>query len=377
MNTENLSVQQIRQLIDDTNPEGYEEIIPKLESDARSGVRKLASTLKNRLEKNKKETDRLSRMKSTELSLYAEGFKYVAGVDEAGRGPLCGPVVSAVVIMPEDSMIPFVNDSKKLTEKKREELYERITAEAVCWAVGIEDHHVIDEINILQATRKSVVSAIGSMDIKPDMLLTDDLHIDYPVRQKAFVKGDANIYCIAAASIIAKVTRDRMMYEYDRQYPEYGFASNKGYGTEEHINAIRKYGPTPIHRLTFIKNFMPHEDASENRVRLDANEMCCSYLRNKGYEVLETRYVRETSKIDVIAKKDGIVSFVKIFITDSPEEGDEDRCVKECEESGIRKTADRYTFDKGIFDDISCDIMLILHSESTGKNYIKHIKNAY
>lgn len=205
-----------------------------------------------------KEIERLNVLKEFENKLYSEGLKYIAGIDEAGRGPLAGPVVVGIAIMKPDSFIEGVNDSKKISEKKRELLYEQITNEAIDWSVGIVDQNEIDEINILNATKKALHMAITNLKIKPDRILVDALeHIDTcGIPYTSIIKGDAKVYSISAASIIAKVTRDRMMKEYDEIYPEYGFAGHKGYGTAKHIQAIKTYGPCPLHRKTFIENFI-------------------------------------------------------------------------------------------------------------------------
>ena len=205
-----------------------------------------------------KEIERLNVLKEFENKLQSEGLKYIAGIDEAGRGPLAGPVVVGIAIMKPDSFIEGVNDSKKISEKKRELLYEQITNEAIDWSVGIVDQNEIDEINILNATKKALHMAITNLKIKPDRILVDALeHIDTcGIPYTSIIKGDAKVYSISAASIIAKVTRDRMMKEYDEIYPEYGFAGHKGYGTAKHIQAIKAYGPCPLHRKTFIKNFI-------------------------------------------------------------------------------------------------------------------------
>jgi len=205
-----------------------------------------------------KEIERLNVLKEFETNLYKTGLQYIAGIDEAGRGPLAGPVVVGIAIMKPDSFIEGVNDSKKISEKKREKLYDQITEEAIDWSVGIVDQNEIDEINILNATKKALHMAISNLKVKPDRILVDALeHIDTcGVPYTSIIKGDAKVYSISAASIIAKVTRDRMMQEYDEIYPEYGFAGHKGYGTAKHIQAIKEYGPCPIHRKSFIKNFV-------------------------------------------------------------------------------------------------------------------------
>lgn len=205
-----------------------------------------------------KELERLTNLKSMEKELYNKGFEYICGIDEAGRGPLAGPVVVAGVIMPKDSMIEGVNDSKKVSEKKREKLYDVILEEALSYSVAIIGQDVIDEINILNATKQGVTKVVEELDVKPNLILVDALtHINTKgIPYDSIIKGDAKCYNIAAASIIAKVTRDRIMREWDEIYPQYGFINHKGYGTAKHIEAIKEHGPCPIHRKTFIKNFV-------------------------------------------------------------------------------------------------------------------------
>ena len=205
-----------------------------------------------------KEIERLTNLKLIEKEWYEKGNKNICGIDEAGRGPLAGPVVVAGFIMPENSMIEGVNDSKKVSEKKREKLYDLIIDEAISYSVAIIGQDVIDEINILNATKKGLTTVVEELDVKPDLILVDALtHIDTKgIPYQSIVKGDAKCYSIAAASIIAKVTRDRIMREWDRIYPQYGFVAHKGYGTAKHIEAIKEYGLCPIHRKSFTKNFI-------------------------------------------------------------------------------------------------------------------------
>lgn len=186
-----------------------------------------------------------------------EDLGYLCGIDEVGRGPLAGPVVAGAVILPKDSQILYLNDSKKLTAAKREELYDVIMKEAVAVGIGMADPERIDEINILQATYEAMRQAVSKLSVVPQLLLNDAVTIpEVVIPQVPIIKGDAKSVSIAAASIVAKVTRDRMMEDYDKIYPEYGFASNKGYGAQVHIDALKKYGPCPIHRRTFITHFV-------------------------------------------------------------------------------------------------------------------------
>lgn len=204
-----------------------------------------------------KELERLTKIKEIEKDLYSKGFKNICGIDEAGRGPLAGPVVVAGVIMPKDSMIEGINDSKKVTEKRREKLYDVIKEEAISYSIAVIDHHVIDDINILNATKQGVTEVVDGLDVKPDLIIVDALtHINTRgIPYEPIIKGDAKCYNIAAASILAKVTRDRIMRQWDEIYPQYGFSSHKGYGTAKHIAAIKEYGLCTIHRLTFTKHF--------------------------------------------------------------------------------------------------------------------------
>ena len=206
-------------------------------------------------EKLEKELLRLEGMLEDEKKYQAAAF--VCGVDEAGRGPLAGPVVAGAVILPKDLKILYLNDSKKLTEKRREELYLEIQEKAFSWNVGIVGPDVIDQINILQATYEAMRQAVGGLSVKPDVLLNDAVVIPgLSMHQEKIIHGDAKSLSIAAASVMAKVTRDHMMMEYDKLFPEYGFGKNKGYGTAVHIQALREYGPCPIHRRTFIGKFV-------------------------------------------------------------------------------------------------------------------------
>ena len=208
-----------------------------------------------KLEKLRLEKERMYEMFSFEREY--GNHQAICGIDEVGRGPFAGPVVAAAVILPKDCDILYLNDSKKLSEKKRELLYDEIYEKAVAIGIGMSSEEVIDEINILQATYEAMRQAVSKLSVVPQLLLNDAVTIpEVVIPQVPIIKGDAKSVSIAAASIVAKVTRDRMMEDYDKIYPEYGFASNKGYGAQVHIDALKKYGPCPIHRRTFITHFV-------------------------------------------------------------------------------------------------------------------------
>ena len=233
----------------------YPALYEMYKEDTRSGVKKLIEQCHKKeaaLEAEKQRTEKLK-----EYEHKYEHLGYLCGIDEVGRGPLAGPVVACAVILPKDSQILYLNDSKKLSASKREELYDVIMREAVSVGIGMRSPERIDEINILQATYEAMREAVSKLDVMPQVRLNDAVTItQITIPQVPIIKGDAKSVSIAAASIIAKVTRDRLMEEYDKVFPEYGFASNKGYGAAVHIEALKKYGPTPIHRKTFITHFI-------------------------------------------------------------------------------------------------------------------------
>ncbi len=245
----------IKILFENADEEGIKSLIEEYSSSDKSGIINLVNKYSNKLKKLEAERERVENMLEYEKA--NSSYSYICGIDEAGRGPLAGPVVAAAVILPKDARILYVNDSKKLSEEKREELYDIIMKEALSVGVGIVSPETIDDINILQATYQAMREAVSQLNPVPDLLLNDAVTIPgLSQKQIPIIKGDAKSLSIAAASIIAKVTRDRLMYEYDKLYPEYGFAGHKGYGSKQHTDAIREHGPCPIHRNTFIKNFI-------------------------------------------------------------------------------------------------------------------------
>ena len=231
------------------------ELIHTYEKDGRQGVQRLVMQSRRRLEKLEAEKRRIYELRAFERKY--KDAAYICGIDEAGRGPLVGPVVAGAVVLPKDCEILYINDSKKLTEKKREELYEVIMEQALAAGIGMASAQRIDEINILQATYEAMREAVHNLGITPDILLNDAVTIpQLDIPQEPIVKGDARSISIGAASIIAKVTRDRLMVQFDQAYPGYGFAAHKGYGTKAHIAALRRLGPCEIHRKTFITKFV-------------------------------------------------------------------------------------------------------------------------
>ena len=250
----NKKIAEIRKELEQAQKEERSRLLEQYASDTRAGVKSL-------LEKYRKQEEKLSaerkRMAMREFERQYAHCTYICGIDEAGRGPLAGPVAAAAVILPKDCEILYLNDSKKLSPKRREALYDEILEKAVAAGIGLVEASRIDEINILQATFEAMRLAVGKLGIVPEVLLNDAVTIpELDLEQVPIIKGDARSVSIAAASILAKVTRDRLMTEYDNMYPQYGFAVHKGYGTAAHIEALKTYGPCPVHRNTFIKGIV-------------------------------------------------------------------------------------------------------------------------
>ena len=234
-------------MIDELDHPLFEELI----LDGRAGVQAAIRKRKRELQKQVDEDLRLEKMLAYEKELYAQGIDLIAGVDEVGRGPLAGPVVAAAVILPKACKIPGLNDSKKIPKSKHKAIYEAVLQNAIAIGIGVKDNHVIDQVNIYEATKLAMMEAIGQLEPQPQHLLIDAMKLDLPISQTSIIKGDANSLSIAAASIVAKVTRDQMMEEFDREYPGYDFAQNAGYGTANHLAGLYQLGVTPIHRRSF------------------------------------------------------------------------------------------------------------------------------
>ena len=234
-------------MIDELDHPLFEELI----YDARAGVQSAINKRKRELQKQVEEDLRLEKMLAYEKELYAQGVQLIAGVDEVGRGPLAGPVVAAAVILPNNCKIPGLNDSKKIPKSKHQAIYQAVLDQAISVGIGVKDNHVIDQVNIYEATKLAMLEAIHELDPQPQHLLIDAMKLDLPISQASIIKGDANSLSIAAASIVAKVTRDQMMATYDQEYPGYDFAQNAGYGTTKHLEGLEKQGVSPIHRRSF------------------------------------------------------------------------------------------------------------------------------
>ena len=248
------SITEIKAEFSNADVNAVKQVIEKYAEDDREGVKKLILSAEKRIAAYQKELDRMEHM--FEYDRQHADCKYICGIDEVGRGPLAGPVVAAAVILPKDCDILYLNDSKQLSEKKREELCDEIIEKAVAYGIGMADEKLIDQINILNADYEAMRIAIRKLTVQPDLLLNDAVKIpEVEIPQVSIIKGDAKSASIAAASIIAKVTRDRLMVSYDEIYPGYGFTKNKGYGSKEHIEALKTLGPCEIHRRSFITHF--------------------------------------------------------------------------------------------------------------------------
>lgn len=250
------SIKEIKLLFEQSEKEQWNALFSHYAADERAGVQKLVCQYRKKLQAHEKEQQRLEKMLEFERK-YGDAFTCICGIDEAGRGPFAGPVVAGAVVLPVGLKIEGLNDSKQVSARRREELYDEIKEKAVSYGIGMSSPARIDEINILQATYEAMQHAVEDLSVVPDLLLNDAVTIpQIPIKQVGIVKGDARSLSIAAASIMAKVTRDRLMVEYAELYPEYGFEKNKGYGSLEHREALQKYGPCPIHRHTFIHNYV-------------------------------------------------------------------------------------------------------------------------
>lgn len=309
-----------------------------------------------------------------ERILWAQGCKLVAGIDEAGRGPLAGPVVAACVILDPQNIPEGVDDSKKLSEKKREELFDVIMQKALSVSVGIVDHTEIDRINILNATLEAMNTALDNAELEPDFVIVDGNKTPRQADNiRAIVKGDAKSATIACASIIAKVTRDRMMYALHEKYPEYGFDKHKGYGTAEHIDAILTHGMSDVHRRSFCTKLRRREASGTNmRSRGDsAEELAVGYVTSLGYSILERNYSCKCGEIDIIALDKGTTVFIEVKGSKNERFGTAQSHVTSSKIKKLRKSIEYYMLVNNITGKIRCDVAAINNGEVT------YIKNAF
>ena len=311
-----MSISDIKEKFNSVKSEDLPSIIREFEDDSRKGVINLRDTGIRRYNRFLAEKQRLFELTFFEREGYKNGAKFIGGIDEVGRGPLAGPVVSAVVILREGTIIEGIDDSKKLSPKKRDELYDEIIKTAVDYSIGLVSHEEIDEINILQATYKAMRQALDKINQKPDYLLVDAVTIPLvEIKQKGIIKGDAKSQSIAAASIVAKVTRDRLMAEYAKIYPEYDFANNKGYGAKNHVDAIKEVGICPIHRRSFVKNFMTEQGLGKEVNKEKGNygeDLAVKMLKQREYNIVERNYKNLIGEIDIIAEDKEYTVFIEV-----------------------------------------------------------------
>ncbi len=373
LNVSLLSVKEISVLEKNACGEDLKNLARILQEDHRAGVKKKAVSLMKKYEKYQAEQLRLDAIKMRETYHHKNGISYIAGIDEVGRGPLFGPVVAAAVIMPEHSRIEGVNDSKKLSAQKREELYGLILKEAVAIGRGIVDNNVIDEINILNATKLAMTTAVSNLSVRPELLILDAVEIDCDIPQESVIKGDANVYSIACASIVAKVERDRMLDEYAKIYPHYGLEKNKGYGTQEHLDGINKFGSTPLHRKTFISKV----DFTSDSLGKRCEEFVKNYLVNTlDYTLLAQRYKSSGGEIDLIMQDGKEIVFVEVKGRDINSNFEGEDAVTHSKKRRIIHAAQSYLDGR----EVSCrfDVIALKYNAEEGKiKNLRHYKNAF
>ena len=373
------SISEIKEILGNCSMEELPEQIKQFEEDSRKGVQTALVSFRKKYEKHQQELARLEEILTYERGLWEAGYDLVAGIDEVGRGPLAGPVVAAAVILPKECKIEGVNDSKKLSAKKREELYDIILEKAVSYGIGVVSNERIDEINILQATYEAMREALSQLKPKAEYILADAVTIPMvSTPQRGIIKGDAKSMSIGAASIVAKVYRDRMMEAYEEVYPGYGFASNKGYGAAEHIEGIRKQGITPIHRKTFVKNFLPQDGDTATDKGHRGEVLAAKQMEKMGYEILERNFHALKGEIDIIAKKDNVIVFTEVKYRKNEEMGTPAEAVNHWKQQHIIRAAKAYIAQKCLMEmgyDFRFDVAEVLTSE--GKTYFRYTEDAF
>lgn len=372
------SISEIREVLANCEIEALSERIKEYEADSRKGVQALLASFRKKQDAHKREQKRLETMLFYERECYAAGIGPVAGVDEVGRGPLAGPVVAAAVILPKDCKIIGVNDSKKLSAKKREALYDVILEKAVAYGIGVVSPERIDEINILQATREAMRQALEQLKPAAAFVLVDGTAIPaLSIPQKGIVKGDGKSLSIAAASIVAKVTRDRMMEGYEQTYPGYGFGVNKGYGTAEHIAAIREKGICPIHRRSFVHNFVPWQEENPTQKGNRGEALAVKQMKKLGYEILERNYRGQAGEIDIIAKKDTYIVFTEVKYRKDTEKGTPAEAVDFRKQQHIIGTAEAYIAEQALGEDVDFRFDVAEVLTHGGKTYFRYTEDAF
>ena len=373
------SISEIKEILGNCSMEELPEQIKQFEEDSRKGVQTALASFRKKYEKHQQELARLEEILTYERGLWEAGYDLVAGIDEVGRGPLAGPVVAAAVILPKECKIEGVNDSKKLSAKKREELYDIILEKAVSYGIGVVSNERIDEINILQATYEAMREALSQLKPKAEYILADAVTIPMvSTPQRGIIKGDAKSMSIGAASIVAKVYRDRMMEAYEEVYPGYGFASNKGYGAAEHIEGIRKQGITPIHRKTFVKNFLPQDGDTATDKGHRGEVLAAKQMEKMGYEILERNFHALKGEIDIIAKKENVIVFTEVKYRKNEEMGTPAEAVNHWKQQHIIRAAKAYIAQKCLMEmgyDFRFDVAEVLTSE--GKTYFRYTEDAF
>lgn len=346
--------------------------------DTRKGVQNLIASAHKRYDAEEKEMLRMQTMLQYERTAYEKGYHCIAGIDEVGRGPLAGPVVAAAVILPENHTIFGVDDSKKLSAQKRESLAEQIKAEAVAWAVGVVSHTRIDEINILQATYEAMRQAISQLTVQPDYILADAVHIpQIAIPQEGIIKGDAKSISIAAASILAKVTRDAMMEELAEQYPQYDFASNKGYGSQKHIAGIAAYGLCPIHRRSFVKKIMEQIEQENTTQKGNLGEaLAVRQMQKLGYTILAQNYRTPQGEIDIIAKQGDMIVFTEVKERSQDSFGTPAEAVDHKKQQKIIAAARQYLVENRL-EDLPCRFDVAEIKRENGQSYFRYLENAF
>ena len=373
------SISEIKEILRSCSMEELPEQMKQFEEDSRKGVQTALASFRKKYEKHRQELIRLEEILTYERGLWEAGYDLVAGIDEVGRGPLAGPVVAAAVILPKECKIEGVNDSKKLSAKKREELYDIILEKAVSYGIGVVSNERIDEINILQATYEAMREALSQLQPKAEYILADAVTIPMvSTPQRGIIKGDAKSMSIGAASIVAKVYRDRMMEAYEEVYPGYGFASNKGYGAAEHIEGIKKQGITPIHRKTFVKNFLPQDGDTTTDKGHRGETLAAKQMEKMGYEILERNFHALKAEIDIIAKKDNVIVFTEVKYRKNEEMGTPAEAVNHWKQQHIIRAAKVYIAQKCLMEmgyDFRFDVAEVLASE--GKTYFRYTEDAF